>query len=117
MPMSSPLVTRLQRILAATSAKVNEEKRGETSPVTEEYQNMGKASSLGPPWEQHENMVNDSICVVCFLEDKSLQISTFRNMKASTEFQGYSYSTCWSHKLLMVILTKHYHIHIGTTVI
>ena len=59
MPMSSPLVTRLQRILAATSAKVNEEQRGETSPVTEEYQNMGKASSLGPPWEQHENMVND----------------------------------------------------------
>ena len=60
--MSSPLVTRLQRILTATSAKVNEEERGETSPVTEEYHNMEEASSLGPPWEQHENMVKRGLC-------------------------------------------------------
>ena len=55
--MSSALLTKLQRVLAATLAKVKEEQRGETSPVTEEYRSMERASTLGPPWEQHDNMV------------------------------------------------------------
>ena len=55
--MNSAFLTKLQRILAATSAKVKEEQKGETSPITEEYRSMEQASTLGPPWEQHDNMV------------------------------------------------------------
>ena len=55
--MNSAFLTKLQRILAATSAKVKEEQKGQTSPITEEYRSMEQASTLGPPWEQHDNMV------------------------------------------------------------
>ena len=51
------LLTKLQRILATTSAKVKEEQHGETSPITEEYRSMERVSTLGQPWEQHDNMV------------------------------------------------------------
>ena len=51
------LLTKLHRILATTSAKVKEEQKGEGSPITEEYRSIERASTLGQPWEQHDNMV------------------------------------------------------------